>query len=182
MKGKNTAQTDYFIAHKLHSFNALCIHVQQLPYGRNSSRKDFDLALQEGKGTCSSKHAFLKTIANANGLEQVDLVLGMFRMHRGTIPKLGSMLDTSPLDYIPEAHCYLKVHGLRKDYTSPQADIATIAAELLEEITIQPDQVITYKVAYHKAFIQQWIKESKIPMDFEAVWALREGCITRLSE
>ena len=43
------------------SFEELIVKVKNLPYGRNANRYDFSLVLSENKGTCSSKHAFLKS-------------------------------------------------------------------------------------------------------------------------
>ena len=39
-------------------------YIAKLPYGRNSNRIDFSLVVKESKGTCSSKHAFLKSLIN----------------------------------------------------------------------------------------------------------------------
>ena len=47
-------------------FKELIDKIKNLPYGRNANRYDFTLVLSENKGTCSSKHAFLKDFADKN--------------------------------------------------------------------------------------------------------------------
>jgi hypothetical protein len=49
----------------------LTAFLKQIPYGRNANRTDFSLVIKENKGTCSSKHAFLKQIADENKIENV---------------------------------------------------------------------------------------------------------------
>ncbi|GAB5401026.1 MAG: hypothetical protein Aureis2KO_26110 [Aureisphaera sp.] len=171
-KIRNLAITDW---------QTLTTYVQSLPYGRNSNREDFSLVLSEGKGTCSSKHAFLKSVASENHLEEVQLFLGMYKMNPYNTPGIGAVLKASILDFIPEAHCYLKVHGIRKDLTSPRSNINIIENALMEELEISPGQVVGFKVDYHKDYIKNWIKEEQIALSFAEVWNLRELCIEHLS-
>ena len=55
----------------------LLIYVKNISYGRNANREDLSLVLKENKGTCSSKHAFLKEIANLNKIPNVKLIIGI---------------------------------------------------------------------------------------------------------
>ena len=57
-------------------------YIARLPYGRNKNRFDFNLVLSEQKGSCSSKHGFLKTIAEENNIADVKLMLGIYKMNR----------------------------------------------------------------------------------------------------
>lgn len=161
------------------NWNSLLRHVQDLPYGRNVSRSDFGLVLSEAKGSCSSKHALLKSVADENGIP-AKLMLGIYRMHKGNTG-IGSVLDHSGLDYVPEAHCYLKFGNNRFDFTNPHSDISRIESEILEEIEIEPHQVIDFKVGFHRDFIKKWRISEKITVDFETVWNLREKCISELA-
>jgi hypothetical protein len=43
-------------------------YLQTLPYGRTADRADFRTVLREGKGTCSTKHALLASIADEQHL------------------------------------------------------------------------------------------------------------------
>ena len=49
-----------------YTWNCLLDYIKNLPYGRNSNRTDFSLVFTEHKGTCSSKHALLKQLADTN--------------------------------------------------------------------------------------------------------------------
>ena len=51
----------------------------------------------------------------------------------------------------------------------------------LEEIEIEPSQVVDFKVDYHKQYLKQWCKKESIDMPFDMVWNLREQCIQNLS-
>jgi hypothetical protein len=182
--------------HKLHSndslsllikqkniknWEALTNHVKGLPYGRNENRKDFTLVWTEQRGTCSSKHAFLKHIANLNNLPNIRLILGMYKMNSINTPKIGDVLSNHNLDYIPEAHCYLKIDDKRFDYTSSASSFERLKNDVLLEKKIEPQQVAEFKVDYHKGYLKDWIKTNDIPFSFEDIWTIRELCIANLS-
>lgn len=162
------------------SWDELLKSVKKLPYGRNSNRHDLSLILTEQKGSCSSKHAFLKAVANENNLPNIQLILGMYKMNAKNT-NIGTTISDTNLDYIPEAHCYLKIDGIRTDVTSENASFSKIEDVILEEIEIEPHQVAEFKVDYHKDFIRNWISEEKIDKSFEDVWTIRERCIEYLS-
>jgi hypothetical protein len=164
----------------IQNWSELIDYTQKLPYGRNQNREDFSLVIKESKGTCSSKHSFLKKIADLNNFDNVKLILGMYRMNHLNTPKIGDTLLKSGLEYIPEAHCYLKLNNQRIDITNPFSDIDNLVCNIIEEIEIEPEQVNTFKVDYHKKFIHNWIKENEIIMNFEEIWQIRERCIKKL--
>lgn len=163
------------------TLNSLCTFVKNLPYGRNQNRKDFTLVWTEQKGTCSSKHAFLKHVADLNTLSNVELILGMYKMNIKNTPKIGNALSEYQLDYIPEAHCYLKINDKRLDFTSPTADFNKLKNDILLEKEISPEQVAEFKVDFHKTYLKDWIKNNQVSFSFEDIWKIREQCITNLS-
>ncbi len=162
-------------------FNSLIEKVKNIPYGRNTNRNDFSLVLSENKGTCSSKHAFLKDFADKNNIENVKLYIGIFKMNEQNT-KIGTILSSRNIDYIPEAHCYLKINGNPVDVTTTASFYEKIKDEIIEEIQIIPSQVADFKVDYHKNFLKKWIVETKQSISFEEIWNLRELCISKLSE
>jgi hypothetical protein len=164
------------------NWSELIEFTRNLPYGRNSNREDFSLVLKENKGTCSSKHSFLKKVAEENNFENVQLILGMYKMNHLNTPKIGNTILESGLEYIPEAHCYLKLSNQRIDITTSNADMDNLMSDIIEEIEITPIQVNTFKVNYHKEFLLKWIKDNEIKMDFVKIWELRERCIKKLEE
>jgi len=164
------------------NFEELIDKVKNLPYGRNANRHDFSLVLSENKGTCSSKHAFLKDFADKNEIENVKLYIGIFKMNEVNTPKLGDLLTKNNIKYIPEAHCYLKINQIPVDATTSDSFYDKIKQDIMEEIEILPNQVSDFKVEYHKAFLKKWIKETNQNNTFEEIWRIREECISKLSE
>jgi hypothetical protein len=164
------------------NFEELIDKVKNLPYGRNTNRYDFSLVLSENKGTCSSKHAFLKDFADKNEIENVKLYIGIFKMNEVNTQKLGDLLTKNNIKYIPEAHCYLKINQIPVDVTTSDSFYDKIKHDIIEEIEIIPNQVSDFKVEYHKAFLKKWIKETNQNNTFEEIWRIREQCISKLSE
>jgi len=164
------------------SFEELIDIVKNIPYGRNANRYDFSLVLSENKGTCSSKHAFLKDFADKNKIENVKLYIGIFKMNEVNTPKLGDLLTKNNINYIPEAHCYLKINQIPVDATTSDSFYDKIKQDIMEEIEILPNQVSDFKVEYHKAFLKKWIKETNQNNTFKEIWRIREECILKLSE
>ena len=163
-------------------FDELIEKVKHIPYGRNTNRYDFSLVLSENKGTCSSKHAFLKDFADKNNIGNVKLYIGVFKMNETNTPKLCNILSKSNIAYIPEAHCYLKINGIPVDVTTTDSFYEKIRNEIIEEIEINPNQVSDFKVQYHQEFLKKWIIESDQKNTFEEIWKIRERCILKLSE
>ena len=155
--------------------------VKQIPYGRNSNREDFSLVISENKGTCSSKHAYLKDFANKNNIPNVQLIIGMFRMKESNT-NIGKILSEKNIEYIPEAHCYLKIDGKTVDVTSSVANFDKIKADLLQELEIEPYQVAEFKVNYHQNYIRSWLTETNSKFTFDEIWKIREECIEKLSK
>jgi hypothetical protein len=164
----------------IEDWSELIEYTRKLPYGRNQNREDFPLVLTEGKGTCSSKHSFLKKVADLNGIDNVKLILGMYRMNQVNTPKIGTTISDGGLAFIPEAHCYLKLNNRRVDITTSDSNIENLTADILEEIEIEPEQVNTFKVECHKNFLRKWLAENDIDMSFDTLWELREQCIRNL--
>ena len=163
-------------------WNELTTHILNLPYGRNENRNDFSLVLKEQKGTCSSKHALLKKIAMLNNFSEIKLILGIYRMNAHNTPKIGDVIKNSILNFVPEAHCYIKVGQKRFDYTNAAALNCEFEKELLTEIEVLPEQVVEFKIKHHQGFLKKWIKEEDIALNFDQVWKIREQCIEEISK
>jgi hypothetical protein len=164
------------------TWSELLDFVRQLPYGRNANRSDLSLVISEGQGTCSSKHALLKKLADLNRVNNVKLIMGLYRMHRQNTPGIGDALEGSGLNYIPEAHCYLLINNKRCDLTGPASDFGRLENDLISELEIAPEQVDTFKVIRHQEFLKQWLKNEELSLSFEELWKVREICIRKLGE
>jgi hypothetical protein len=111
----------------------------------------------------------------------VELMLGIYKMNYKNTPGIGNILVENHIEYLPEAHCYLKINGQRKDFTQPSSNMQNIEPDLLEEQIISANQVSKYKVSYHKNFLRNWLKKSDLDLSFDALWGIREQCIERLT-
>ncbi|MDI9339692.1 MAG: VOC family protein [Sediminibacterium sp.] len=167
---------------RIENWSELIQFVKNMPYGRNTNREDLSLVIKENRGTCSSKHSFLKKVADLNHFDNIKLILGMYRMNAVTTPKIGDTISTAGLEYIPEAHCYLKLNNQRIDITDSSSDIEQWIGDILEEIEIEPEQVAVYKEEYHKNYLQKWMSENNITMAFDKIWEIREQCIKKLGQ
>ncbi|MBL7933751.1 MAG: hypothetical protein JNL60_17745, partial [Bacteroidia bacterium] len=85
------------------------------------------------------------------------------------------------LEYIPEAHNYLKYKGFIIDYTGAGFSPGKYEVDLLAEKEIRPEQITDFKVAYQKEFLSSWLLEQKhIGYSLEEIWTIREQCIRDL--
>jgi hypothetical protein len=103
-------------------------------------------------------------------------------MNEANTPKLGNLLSNNNIEYIPEAHCYLKINQVPVDVTTVDSFYDKIKQDIIEEIEISPNQVSDFKVEYHKAFLKKWINETNQNNIFEEIWDIRDQCILKLSE
>jgi len=103
-------------------------------------------------------------------------------MNANNNPAVKSILKQYKLDYIPEAHNYLKVDQQILDFTGLPVYEEDFSQVLLSEIEITPDQITDYKVNFHKEFLQQWIINNNIPYNLSQIWEIREECIRALTK
>jgi len=162
-------------------FKSAIVYVHQLPYGRTSDRSEYRLIIPEQKGTCSTKHAFVKQLAVESQQETVQLFLGIYQMNEANTRGVGKVLNKYKLNYIPEAHTYLKIDGNVLDITRATSNKTTFLESLLIEEEIAPQQIADYKVNWHQDFLKQWIVEEQLSYSFEEIWRIREECIAALA-
>lgn len=153
-----------------------------LPYGRNPDKQNLLSVFDDGCGTCSTKHALIKQLAVEQQVTNLKLFLGIFRMNSSNTPKAAHTLSMHGVDYIPEAHCYLKWKEQILDLTTATSSPADFLPDLIEEMEIQPDQIAGFKISWHKDYLKRWLSESNLPYSPEEIWAIREQCIQDLSK
>jgi len=175
------ALTARFRAAGASSFRAAAALVRRLPYGRISSRARPELVLEEGRGTCTTKHALLSELARELGLD-VRLILGVYEMHERNTPGVGAVLALHGLSVMPEAHCYLQTAGRRVDVTR-EVDAAEPIAGFLHEEPIAAAQIGDYKIALHRRVLADWIDRTPglRGRTLDEVWTIREACIAALA-
>lgn len=109
-------------------------------------------------------------------------------MNGNNTPKIKSVLETlrepqsESLNYIPEAHNYLKFKNQILDFTKKNSSENDFIDDLLEEIEIQPHQINQFKIKFHKNYLKNWlVKNPQIPYFLDELWKIRELCIAHLS-
>lgn len=178
-------KSDDIITLKLKEFGVetwdqLLDYVRALPYGRNANRSDLSLVLTEQQGTCSSKHALVKHVADQNGIGDVSLILAIYHMTASNTVGVGDVLTRYNLPFIPEAHCYIKDRGKILDLTNEDSDFSRIERDIIKEQVIPTEQVGQFKVDWHKAYLLEWLSSANSAWSFEEIWKIREACIAAL--
>ncbi len=167
---------------QIFQFKDACKFVSLLPYRRNVDKTDPLAVLVEAHGTCSTKHALLKRLADEQNQTKITLQLGIFEMNENNTPVLSPLLKEKQLQAIPEAHCYLKYNKRRFDFTGNDKIKLDIEKEIIAEYEINPSDIFTRKQEIHKNFLIQWLLVNKIShLNYQQVWELREACIKLIS-
>lgn len=165
------------------TFKQASLFIKQLAYGRNADKNNLATVFTDNCGTCSTKHALLKRLADENEFEKVKLIVGLFKMNKKNTPQVSSTLQKYNLEYIPEAHCYLKFEDKIIDLTKLNSKPTDFLDELIEEIEILPEQITDFKVNYHKNYLASWLDKNKqINLSLNELWEIREECIQKLSD
>ncbi len=167
--------SNLFYDFKCESFHDACDYVWRLPYGRTSNGRDWRLVLSENIGTCSTKHALLKVLADELGLG-IDLILGIYSMKESNTPGVGSVLSASNMEYVPEAHCYLSYEGKRVDLTRFGAKSEEPISVFFIERKIEPHDIGEVKKLIHKQYISEQFGDEQL----SKIWAVREECISAI--
>lgn len=165
----------------LRTFADAADYIKNLPYKRNIDKTDELSVLKDQGGTCSTKHAVLKRLADENNYGEVKLMLGIFSMKASYSEKLLPVFEKYGIVEMPEAHNYLRIKGKAKDFTAKNCK--EFETELIIETEIQPEQITEFKVNYHKNFLQKYLeKNPQIPYDLDEFWKIREECIEALQQ
>jgi hypothetical protein len=110
-----------FLELGISSFRAACQYVHALPYGYNSNRDDLMILFKEGRGSCTTKHAVVATLARELGLEIVKNI-GIYPMTEELVTGTAAILKTYDLPYLPMIHCFLAHERYRVDLTEGNAN------------------------------------------------------------
>ena len=112
-----------------------------------------------------------------------SVLFGIFKRNSSNTKEIEQTLKTHNLEYLPEAHNYLKYKNEIYDFTKKHSKPSDFVNELLEEIEIKPEQITSFKVDYHKEYLKKWLTENgKIKFTLNEIWKIREKCIENLTE
>jgi len=172
--------SDRFLQSGVNDFSSALIYIQDLPYRRNENKDNATVVFDEQCGTCSTKHAVLKRLVDENGKE-ARLMMGIFKMNGTNTKAVSTVLEKYKLDYIPEAHVYLRMESKVIDATKQGFANTLFLNDLLYEEEISPSQIGNYKINKHRDFMIDWLdKNPQIPYDIQRLWIIREECIAAL--
>ncbi|WP_276134081.1 hypothetical protein [Polluticoccus soli] len=161
------------------TFGDACNYITNLPYGRNADKNNLLSVFSDGCGTCSTKHALLFKLAEENGIKGLKLTMGIYKMNALNSSPVAKVLEQHGLEYIPEAHNYLRYGNEVIDCTARKP--LNFLPDLLEETEIRPDQITDFKVIYHKGYLDQWRLETGSKYSLDELWTIREACIAALA-
>jgi len=172
-----------FLELGIDDFHSALLFIKNLPYKRNIDKSNSLCVFNDSGGTCSTKHALLKNLALENNFNDLQLMLGIFKMNSINTPKISSVLDKYKLQEMPEAHNYLKYQNEIIDCTRKNSSAADFINDLIEEVEIQPSQITDFKIQYHQKFLTNYLQENpQIPYSIDEFWKIREECITALQQ
>ena len=165
--------SDAFISLGISDFRSACKYISKLPYDQKTN---ISCVLNELRGTCSTKHATLRKLALEQKQDEVKLILGIFKMDSIYAPKISHTLVKHQLDYIPEAHNYLRFGEEYIDVTLPDSNYSDFSDKLIHEIEIEHDQIAAQKIQLHQEYLNNWIID-KPHLTLNTIWNIREQCI-----
>ena len=171
--------SNHFIVNEITTFYGAIKYIQQLPYGRSKLQYPYSI-IDDKKGTCSTKHAFIKELAQENNIYSIKLQLCIYPMNEENTPGVGKVLQRYKLDYILESHVYLSYDDERYDFTFPEKSDKKWENDILMETEIDIDQILDYKVEYHKNMLSNWIMRDQLNFSLKKMWQIRESCIHAL--
>jgi hypothetical protein len=105
-----------FLELGIERFQEACRYVHGLPYGYNSDRDDLMILFKERKGTCTTKHAVIGTLAQELDLP-IQKNVGIYAMTDEIVTGTNALLAEFGLPYIPMLHCFLVDGNFRVDLT-----------------------------------------------------------------
>jgi len=95
--------------------------VHELPYGYNADRDDMMSLFKENKGTCTTKHSVIATLAAELDLP-VEKNIGVYAMTEAIVTGTDSIIKKYALPYVPMIHCFLNDGVHRVDLTEGNAN------------------------------------------------------------
>ena len=105
-----------FLKSGITTFHEACRYVYELTYGYNSNRDDSLILFSEKKGSCTTKHAVIASLAEELGMP-VHKYIGIYAMTEDIVTGTDEILTKYGLSYLPMIHCFLVYENRRVDLT-----------------------------------------------------------------
>ena len=147
--------SEQFLKMHISSFRAACEHIHQLPYGYNADR-DAPMGLfNEGKGTCTTKHAVIATLAQELDYP-IHKHIGIYAMTETLVTGTAAILEKYNLPSLPMVHCFLVFQTFRVDLTEGNLNGKNSSIEeFIYTVEVEPnisgkDEYLLYRNALKK--------------------------------
>jgi len=108
--------SEKFLSLDITTFHKACRYLHELPYGYNSDNNDPMILFKEKKGTCTTKHAAIASLAQEQGL-MVEKHIGIYAMTEQIVAGTSDILEKYKLPFIPMIHCFLVYKQFMVDLT-----------------------------------------------------------------
>ena len=112
----NGPMSEKFLSLGLDSFQKACLFVHNIPYGYNTDKDNPMILFIENRGSCTTKHGVIATLAQELGIHLYKNV-GVYKFTENIASGAQEILDKYSLPYVPMVHCFLVYNGYQFDLT-----------------------------------------------------------------
>ncbi|RLI66986.1 MAG: hypothetical protein DRO88_00440 [Promethearchaeia archaeon] len=106
----------FFLKNGISTFRNACLHIHEMPYGYNSDEENKWSIFEENKGSCTTKHGVIATLAEELPIS-VKKHVGIYRFTEEICTGAQEIIDKYQIPYIPMVHCFLVYEEHRFDLT-----------------------------------------------------------------
>jgi hypothetical protein len=170
----NGIVSEKFLSLGVKSFHEACARVHGMPYGSNSTREDILILFKENKGSCTTKHSVIASLAAELNI-QVNKNIGVYGMNDHIVTGTGAILEKYNLPYIPMTQCFLAFDHFRVDLTEGNFNGKNHSVEEFLHIekvapnTTEKDEYLIYrKVLSEKIMAREEMKNHDMAKVLEA--------------
>ena len=105
-----------FLELGIKTFKEACLFVHEMEYGYNSNKDNKMILFIEKKGTCTTKHAVIASLAEELKIPLYKKV-GIYKLTETIVTGTNEILKKNKIPYVPMIHCFLIYKQYRFDLT-----------------------------------------------------------------
>ncbi len=98
------------------TFRGACDYVHKIDYGYNTNYEDKMILFKENRGSCTSKHAVIASLAQELGIPLYKHVC-VYKFTEEITTGVNEILEEFKIPYVPMAHCFLVYKNYQFDLT-----------------------------------------------------------------
>ena len=116
LSASNGPYSQKFLELGVKTFKEACIYVHNLEYGYNSDKDDPWILFKESKGSCTTKHAVIATVAQELNIS-LHKHVGVYKFTEDICEGASRITEKFSIPYVPMVHCFLVHENHRFDLT-----------------------------------------------------------------